>query len=50
MHPFNWFDINWPWIGLAGSAALWVLLLGTNVFCVSAWNIDPSSGVNGVQF
>jgi hypothetical protein len=44
MHPFNWFDINWPWIGLAGSAALWVLLLGTNVFrselAISRWR-DP---------
>lgn len=27
---FGWFDYHWPWIGLAMSAALMVLLFGTN--------------------
>jgi hypothetical protein len=41
---FNWFDVNWPWIGLAGAVVLWILLLGTSCFrsdpSVSRWR-DP---------
>jgi hypothetical protein len=29
---WNWFDSHWPWIGLAMSAVLLVLLLATNIF------------------
>jgi hypothetical protein len=41
MPPFNWFDLNWVWIGLSGSLVLWILLLTTNIFrsdlSVSRW-------------
>lgn len=41
---FSWFDTHWPWLGLAASALLWILLLTTNIFRsdvrVSRWR-DP---------
>ena len=41
---WNWFDLNWAWIGLSISVVLLILLLFTNVFrskpAVSRWR-DP---------